>query len=66
MATLSVGDAFPDIKLDTREGDVALSERWRNGPLVVAFMRHFGCAECTVSHHFCLPPLLVRAGVRAA
>ena len=42
MAKLSVGDAFPDITLEAREGDVSLAERWRDGPLVVAFMRHFG------------------------
>ena len=42
MAKLSVGDTFPDLVLESREGDVALAERWRNGPLVVAFMRHFG------------------------
>jgi hypothetical protein len=42
MAKLSVGDRFPEIVLESREGDVALSDRWRNGPLVVAFMRHFG------------------------
>ena len=39
---LKVGDAFPDLRVESREGDVALSERWRKGPLVVAFMRHFG------------------------
>jgi hypothetical protein len=39
---LSVGDQFPDLHVQSREGDVALSERWRNGPLIVAFMRHFG------------------------
>ena len=42
MTELAVGDRFPEIVLESREGDVALSERWRNGPLVVAFMRHFG------------------------
>ena len=42
MARLSVGDAFPNIELDTRDGEVSLAERWRDGPLVVAFMRHFG------------------------
>jgi hypothetical protein len=40
--SLSVGDPFPDLRVESRAGDVALSERWRNGPLVVAFMRHFG------------------------
>lgn len=39
---LKQGDTFPDMKLESREGDVALAERWRNGPLIVAFMRHFG------------------------
>jgi len=28
--------------LSSREGAVRLSERWAEGPLVVAFMRHFG------------------------
>ena len=42
MATLSPGDPFPDLIVQSTEGDVQLSERWRNGPLVVAFMRHFG------------------------
>lgn len=39
---LKQGDSFPDLKLVSHDGDVALKERWRNGPLVVAFMRHFG------------------------
>jgi peroxiredoxin len=40
--TLSPGDTFPDLELDSTDGDVSLAERWRRGPLVVAFMRHFG------------------------
>ena len=39
---LSPGDPFPDITLESREGEVHLSQRWREKPLVVAFMRHFG------------------------
>jgi hypothetical protein len=39
---LTPGDKFPDVKVESREGDVQLSDRWRNGPLIVAFMRHFG------------------------
>jgi hypothetical protein len=39
---LSKGDAFPEITVESVEGPVELSERWRQGPLVVAFMRHFG------------------------
>ena len=39
---LSVGDKFPELHVESREGDVVLSDRWRKGPLVVAFMRHFG------------------------
>ena len=40
--SLSVGDKFPELHLESRDGDVDLAERWREGPLVVAFMRHFG------------------------
>jgi hypothetical protein len=39
---LSAGDPFPDLVVESQEGEVRLSERWRDGPLVVAFMRHFG------------------------
>jgi len=39
---LDVGDAFPDITLEGREAPVRLSDRWQDGPLVVAFERHFG------------------------
>jgi hypothetical protein len=39
---LSAGDRFPELRLDSTAGTVGLSERWRNGPLVVAFLRHFG------------------------
>ncbi|HZO61204.1 MAG TPA: hypothetical protein VFB51_16070 [Solirubrobacterales bacterium] len=42
MSKLGIGDAFPDITLEARDGQVKLSDRWRGGPLVVAFMRHFG------------------------
>jgi hypothetical protein len=39
---LAPGDRFPDLTLEARGGDLRLSERWRDGPLIVAFMRHFG------------------------
>ena len=39
---LAAGDAFPDITVESVDGPVELSERWRRDPLVVAFMRHFG------------------------
>ena len=42
MSRLGPGDAFPDLVLAARDHEVALRERWRNGPLVVAFMRHYG------------------------
>ena len=42
MAKLSVGDTFPDIALQSAEGDVSIRERWGGTPLVVALMRHFG------------------------
>ena len=39
---LSTGDEFPDLTLEGPEGEVSLRERWEQGPLVVAFERHFG------------------------
>ena len=42
MARLKVGDSFPELVLDSVDGPVELVERWQRGPLVVAFMRHFG------------------------
>lgn len=46
MAPIEFGDRFPDLKLETVDGPVRLSERWRHGPLIVTFMRHFGCSFC--------------------
>jgi peroxiredoxin len=46
MDSLRVGDPFPDLTLESMEGPVRLADRWADGPLVVAFMRHFGCAFC--------------------
>jgi peroxiredoxin len=43
---LQPGDPFPNLKLDTSAGRVELRDRWREGPLVVMFMRHFGCPFC--------------------
>jgi hypothetical protein len=42
VAKLTVGDPFPDVLVESRDGEEHLSDRWRDGPLVVAFMRHFG------------------------
>ncbi len=42
MGRLSEGERFPGITVQSVDGPVELRERWRNGPLVVAFMRHFG------------------------
>jgi hypothetical protein len=42
LPRLSVGDSFPDVVVDSVDGPVELRERWKQGPLVVAFMRHFG------------------------
>ena len=39
---LREGDAFPDITVESVDGPVELSARWKRHPLVVAFMRHFG------------------------
>jgi hypothetical protein len=42
MNRLAPGDPFPELTLLSSDGPVELRERWRGGPLVVAFMRHFG------------------------
>jgi peroxiredoxin len=40
------GDAFPRLTLESAAGPLELSGKWSRGPLVIAFMRHFGCAFC--------------------
>lgn len=40
------GDDFPNLKVESVDGRVELRDRWREGPLVIMFMRHFGCAFC--------------------
>jgi hypothetical protein len=42
VGALEPGQPFPDITVEGLEGQIRLSERWASGPLVVAFMRHFG------------------------
>lgn len=43
MNTLQVGDAAPDATLFAEgERELLLSELWRDGPLVLVFLRHFG------------------------
>lgn len=46
MAQLSEGDSFPNLRLQSPAGSVRLRERWRSSPLIVTFMRHFGCSFC--------------------
>jgi peroxiredoxin len=43
---LEPGDLFPELTLESADGAVEVRERWRDGPLAVAFMRHFGCSFC--------------------
>ena len=41
--TIQVGDRAPNATFARSQGnEVALSELWRDGPVVVAFLRHFG------------------------
>ncbi len=42
MTRLAPGDRFPELTFLSSDGPVELRERWKGGPLVVAFMRHFG------------------------
>lgn len=39
---LTVGQAAPEITWGSVDGDVSLTELRRDGPVVVAFLRHFG------------------------
>jgi len=40
--TIRVGDRAPDVTVQGERGAVRLSDLWREGPLVVAFLRHMG------------------------
>jgi peroxiredoxin len=43
MAKIEKGDAAPDVTLRDATGTLQrLSELWRERPLVLAFLRHFG------------------------
>lgn len=38
-----IGDAAPEVTvLNTQGQPVALSESWRDGPVLLTFLRHFG------------------------
>jgi hypothetical protein len=40
---VAVGEHAPDVTFGRSSGgDVALSQLWSRGPLLVAFLRHFG------------------------
>ena len=40
---LEVGQVAPDVRFGRGDGgEASLSELWREGALVVAFLRHFG------------------------
>jgi len=44
---LQPGVRAPDVHLRTADGgSVATSDLWREGPVVLAFSRHFGCPFC--------------------
>ncbi len=46
MHRLIDGDRFPSLRIETLDGPQSLAPRWRDGPLVISFMRHFGCTFC--------------------
>jgi peroxiredoxin len=40
---LRIGQAAPDVRVYAHDGEVVqTSELWRDGPVVTAFLRHFG------------------------
>lgn len=36
------GQPAPDLVFGSKDGDLRLSDLWQQGPLVLAFLRHFG------------------------
>jgi hypothetical protein len=42
VTQLARGDRFPALTLQSTDGPVELRLYWEKGPLVLAFMRHFG------------------------
>ncbi|MHB8575267.1 MAG: hypothetical protein ACYDCQ_08025 [Dehalococcoidia bacterium] len=43
MAQLKVGDEAPDVGVTGGDGTpIQLSELWRDRPLLLAFLRHYG------------------------
>jgi len=47
QAHLKFNDLAPDLEVTTAEGKkIRLSSLWAEKPLVLAFTRHFGCAQC--------------------
>lgn len=39
---IAVGRPAPDLVFGSSSGDLHLADLWREGPLVLAFLRHFG------------------------
>ncbi len=47
MALLHIGDPAPDAELQNAAGEtVSLSNLWASGPVLLTFLRHFGCTFC--------------------
>src|SRR3954469_4290436 len=47
METPEIGDRAPDIEVRNTLGQtVRLSEYWCEQPVILAFLRHFGCSMC--------------------
>lgn len=40
--SVRMGEVAPEVIFGGPEGDIALSDLYREGPVVVAFLRHFG------------------------
>lgn len=47
LAHLKFNDPAPDLEIETTTGaKLQLSSLWQTRPLVLAFVRHFGCPQC--------------------
>ncbi|MEM8530689.1 MAG: peroxiredoxin-like family protein [Chloroflexota bacterium] len=52
LSTLQVGMAAPDIRVQTVDDTaISLSQVWQEQPILLFFLRHFGCALCRSHLH---------------
>lgn len=52
LSTLQIGMAAPDIQVQTtNDMTISLAQIWQKQPILIFFLRHFGCALCRSHLH---------------